>query len=97
MLEKLPDGTSRKPKVPLTDDWLEWKNFCDYNVPFQKRTFFNVMCTPYMYNKCTHTSHHAGNGCVRTAAAQSLPLTRCCRSVAAAAAADVSLAWSRRA
>ena len=51
MLEKLTDGTSRVPKVKLTDDWLEYLNFKEFEIDPKKRTFFNTLCTPYMYNQ----------------------------------------------
>ena len=51
MLERQPDGSSKLPKVPLTDDWLSYKNFERFNTPIKKQTFFNGLCTPYMYNK----------------------------------------------
>ena len=49
MLEKLKDGTSRVPKVKLSDDWLEYLNFRQFNTPPQKRTFYAGLCTPFMY------------------------------------------------
>jgi hypothetical protein len=51
MLEVLPDGTSRTPKVPLKDDWLEYLNFTKFGKKPEKYTFFNALCTPFMYNK----------------------------------------------
>jgi len=51
MLELGPDGTPRSPKVPLTDDWLVYKNFVDFGVEPSKDTFRNCLCTPYMYTK----------------------------------------------
>jgi len=51
MLETGPDGTPRAPKVPLTDDWLVYKNFKDFGLEPSKDTFCNCLCTPYMYNK----------------------------------------------
>jgi hypothetical protein len=51
MLEKLEDGTGRLPKVPLTDDWLVYKNFADFGIEPTKDTFRNCLCTPFMYNK----------------------------------------------
>ena len=32
MLEEGPDGTPRLPKVPLSDDWLVYKNYVDFQV-----------------------------------------------------------------
>ena len=32
MLEEGPDGTPRLPKVPLTDDWLVFKNYQDFQI-----------------------------------------------------------------
>ena len=51
MLEMGPDGTPRPPKVPLTDDWLVYKNLQDFELPPSKDTFRSSLCTPYMYNK----------------------------------------------
>ena len=51
MLEIGPDGGPRMPKVPLTDDWLVYKNFKDFKVEPHKNTLRNCLCTPYMYNK----------------------------------------------
>lgn len=51
MLEEGPDGTPRLPKVPLTDDWLVFKNFADWGIEPFKNTFRNSLCTPYMYTK----------------------------------------------
>ena len=49
MLEKLPDGSVKTPKVKLTDGWLEFMNFRDHQVPPRKNTYFSWLCTPYMY------------------------------------------------
>ena len=38
MLEEGPDGTMRLPKVPLTDDWLVYKNYVDFQVTPSKAT-----------------------------------------------------------
>ena len=51
MLEEGPDGTPRLPKVPLSDDWLVYKNYVDFQVEPSKATFRNSLCTPYMYTK----------------------------------------------
>ena len=51
MLEKQKTGPPRLPKVPLSDDWLEYKNYATYGKEPSKNTMFNSMCTPYMYNK----------------------------------------------
>ena len=51
MLEEGPDGTPKLPKVPLTDDWLVFKNYEDYEKEPAKDTFRNCLCTPYMYCK----------------------------------------------
>ncbi|KAL1522513.1 hypothetical protein AB1Y20_017500 [Prymnesium parvum] len=51
MLEEGPDGTPRLPKVPLTNDWLVYKNYQDYEIEPSKNTFRNSLCTPYMYTK----------------------------------------------
>ena len=51
MLEEGPDGTPRLPKVPLTDDWLVYKNYEDFQIEPFKDTFRSSLCTPYMYNK----------------------------------------------
>ena len=51
MLEEGPDGTPRLPKVPLSDDWLIYKNYEDFGVEPTKNTFRNCLCTPYMYSK----------------------------------------------
>ena len=32
MLEEGPNGTPRLPKVPLSDDWLVYKNYVDFQV-----------------------------------------------------------------
>ena len=37
--------------MPLTDDWLVFKNFQDYHVEPHKDTLRNCLCTPYMYTK----------------------------------------------
>ena len=52
MLEEGPDGVPRLPKVPLTDDWLVYKNYKDFDLEPSKNTFRNCLCTPYMYTKC---------------------------------------------
>ena len=54
MLEKLPDGTSRLPRLTLSDDWLEYLNYKTFNTAPVKRTFYATLCTPYMYSsyKC---------------------------------------------
>mmetsp|Transcript_55153 Transcript_55153/g.146336 ORF Transcript_55153/g.146336 Transcript_55153/m.146336 type:complete len:638 (+) Transcript_55153:396-2309(+) len=39
------------PKVPLTSDWLIYKNFETYDKEPTKASFFNVLCTPYMYRQ----------------------------------------------
>ena len=39
------------PKVPLTDDWLVYKNYQDFSLDPAKDTFRNCLCTPYMYCK----------------------------------------------
>lgn len=49
MLEQLPDGTSRLPRLALTDDWLEYLNFKTFNTLPVKRTFYASLCTPHMY------------------------------------------------
>ena len=51
MLEQSPDGTMRLPKVPLTDDWLVYKNYADFEIEPHKDTFRSSLCTPYMYQK----------------------------------------------
>jgi len=51
MLETGPDGIARLPKVPLTDDWLVYKNFADFGLAPSKDTFRSCLCTPIMYNK----------------------------------------------
>jgi len=51
MLEMGPDGVPRMPKVPLTDDWLVYKNYTEHDLEPSKNTFRNCLCTPYMYNK----------------------------------------------
>ena len=51
MLEEGPDGTPRLPKVPLSDDWLVYKKYVDFQVEPSKATFRNSLCTPYMYTK----------------------------------------------
>ena len=51
MLEEGPDGTPRFPKVPLTDDWLVFKNFADFQLEPSKETFRSCLCTPHLYNK----------------------------------------------
>ena len=38
-------------KVPLSDDWLVYKNYVDFQVAPSKATFRNSLCTPYMYTK----------------------------------------------
>ena len=39
------------PKVPLTDDWLVFKNFADFQLEPSKETFRSCLCTPHLYNK----------------------------------------------
>ena len=51
MLEAGPDGAPRFPKVALTDDWLVYKNFEDFQLEPSKDTFRNCLCTPYLYGK----------------------------------------------
>lgn len=51
MLEEGPDGLPRMPKVPLTDDWLVYKNYADFDLEPSKNTFRNCLCTPFMYTK----------------------------------------------
>ena len=38
-----PDGTPRLPKVPLTDDWLVYKNYADHRLEPSKNTFRNCL------------------------------------------------------
>ena len=51
MLEKLPDGTYRTPKVPLDDDWRHYLNFTECGRTPKKLSFFNALCTPYVYSQ----------------------------------------------
>jgi hypothetical protein len=52
MLEEGPDGSARVPKVPLSDDWLVFKNYEDFSMEPAKNTFRSCLCTPFMYQKC---------------------------------------------
>ena len=51
MLEMGADMIPKLPKVPLTDDWLVYKNYHDFGIEPFKETFRSCLCTPYMYNK----------------------------------------------
>ena len=57
MMEKLPDGTSRTPKVPLDDDWLQWLNFKEKGKQPNKLTMFNALCTPFMCKPARRASN----------------------------------------
>ena len=37
--------------MPLTDDWLVFKNFADFQLEPSKETFRSCLCTPHLYNK----------------------------------------------
>ena len=52
LLEEGPDGSARVPKVPLSDDWLVFKNYEDFSTEPAKNTFRSCLCTPFMYQKC---------------------------------------------
>ena len=51
MLAPGPDGAPRVPKVPLTADWLHYKNWADHDVEPSKDTFRSCLCTPYIYSQ----------------------------------------------
>ena len=70
MLEVGADGIPRMPKVPLTDDWLVYRNYADFDLDPAKDTFRNCLCTPYMYTKycCIFGLTGSVGGEVRTTA-----------------------------
>ena len=45
------DENHREPKVPLVSDWLEYLNYDRRSNSPDKLSYFNALCTPFMYNK----------------------------------------------